>query len=359
MIMMMSTYVSACVIIIIYIMAVTVNADTDKTCEYIDEVIISLPTKSGATIDATKLTLPPSTAVMSMVRLCDAACDDKCGEDWGRIYTTETYAPDSVSKLNATQIVTRWQEGRVAWTQLVDVGRFVLDVPVYDEAADMLSFAVLDGPDVDMVLDDALVIVAELVPLPRHEDVVDASLEDEASAPEEECASAANITEAFVSGVIATLTNTTLSLQFDDDMDITTVVLCNVACSDACAMSAQWQGRPLAVQYLLSSSVRVAPADYAASLSTTYENSVAIMSGMRDEDGSSTTYKLILGDATFDAVTNVMEVTSTVVDAVVVEQGERRRRRRILFDMTAQPTDLLCFWTGNTETTVRGPTSPP
>lgn len=359
----MITYVSACVIIIISIRSIMagtmVNAEANTMtpmCEYIDELIISLPAESGAKIDNARkqLTVLPRSAVTSVMRLCDAACDDECGEDWGRNYTTATYAPLSVIELNATQIMTWWQEGRVAWTQLVDVGRFVLDVPVYDEAADMLSFAVLDGPDVDMVLDDAIDIVAELVPLPRHDDVEDASMEDEASAPEDECASSpATIAEALVSGVNATLTSTTLSLQFDEDMDITTVVLCRLACSDACAMSAQWQGRPLAVQYLLSSSERVAPAEYAASLSTTDENAFAIMSGMRDDDddGSSTTYKLILGEATFDAVTNVMELTSTVVDAVVVEQGERRRRRRrILADgMTARPTNLFCFTSGRME----------
>ena len=122
-------------------------------------------------------------------------------------------------------------------------------------------------------------------------------------------------------------------------------------------MSAQWQGRPLAVQYLLSSSVRVAPAEYAASLSNTDENSFAIMSGMRDDDddGSSTTYKLILGEATFDADTNVMEVTSTVVDAVVVEQGERRRRRRLMLsdDMRADPMNFICFTTARTTTMVQ------
>ena len=346
--------ICVCVLWMLAVMANTVIVEA-TTCEYIDEVSISLPTESGARIDATTLKLP-GTAVISVVRLCDAACDDECGNDWGK-YTKTTYCPDSVSEMNATQLMAWWPEGRVAWTQLVDAGRFVLDVLEYDEATNTLSFPVLDGSDVDMVFDDAVDIVVELVPLPRRAAAAeDTSVEDEASAPESECASAANIVEAFVSGAKATLTNTTLSLQFEEDMDITTAVLCNVECSDACASNAQWQGIPLAVQYLLSSSASVSPEALAASLSSSNDSSYAIMSGTRDDDGSSVSYKLMLRELSFDAVTNVMEFASTVVDADVVDQGARKRRRRILSDeqvpMTSYTTgevpvttNFFCFTT--------------
>ena len=91
-------------------MAATILAEMAK-CEYIDELIISLPQEAGASIDARKLTLP-GTAVISVMQLCDAAGEDECGDNWGS-YTTATYVPDSMRDMNATQLTAWWPEGHV------------------------------------------------------------------------------------------------------------------------------------------------------------------------------------------------------------------------------------------------------
>ena len=326
----------------------TAEKATVTACEHIDEVFVSVARASGAGISATALTLPVAAiAAIDTVRLCDVACGDGCDDEWLG-YIDAAYVPDIMRARNATGLVSWWPEGRAAWTYLVGVGRFVLGAPVYDDAVGALSFAVLDGPEVGGALEEAFDLVAELVPLPT---AADRAMEDDSSAPDQEveasCASSSIIVEAFMSSVNARLTNTTLSVQLEEGMNVTLASLCNVGCSDACALEARWQGMPLAVPYLLSASSSIAPADFAASWKASSDTAPATMSAAL-KDGSTVVYKLMLGEPSYDAAMQLMDFAVHVVAVDVLDGGSGARRRRKMLtgfsdDVPVECNVLSCF----------------